>query len=149
VQQFVMCNCIKCFWKVYQHSLKAFDTVAHNKLLHKLLHYGIQSNVHQWNTTWLTCRIQKVLWRGILFLFVSNRLIGSKEIVKKWILEIRTPCMLISYSFLCRCPYYNVWWKHYLIQNSPAVKSVRPQEGHCEKDVKSKVLWMSKKWLWW
>jgi len=33
-----------------------------------------------------------------------------------------------------------------LIQNSPSVKKVcSPQEGHCEKDVKSKVA--DKKWL--
>jgi len=35
--------------------------------------------------------------------------------------------------------------KEYLIQNSPAVKKVRPQKGHTEKDVKSKVA--AKKWL--
>ena len=26
---------------------KAFDTVAHNKLLHRLAHYSIQSDVHK------------------------------------------------------------------------------------------------------
>lgn len=35
---------------------KAIDTVAHSKLLHKLRHYGIQSNTHQWIATWLTPR---------------------------------------------------------------------------------------------
>ena len=34
--------------------------------------------------------------------------------------------------------------KNYLIQNSPAVKSVQPQECYWEKDVKSKVA--AKKW---
>ena len=38
---------------------KAFDTVAHNKLLLKLEHYGIQSNTHSWLQTWLTKRTQK------------------------------------------------------------------------------------------
>ena len=40
---------------------KAFNTVAHNKLLLKLVHYGIQSNTHQWIATWLTMRTQKVI----------------------------------------------------------------------------------------
>ena len=43
---------------------KAFDTVAHNKLLLKLAHYGIQSNTHQWIATWLTTRTQKVIVEG-------------------------------------------------------------------------------------
>ena len=43
---------------------KAFDTVAHKKLLHKLSHYGIQSNIHKWITTWLTSRTQRVLVEG-------------------------------------------------------------------------------------
>ena len=43
---------------------KAFDTVAHNKLLLKLEHYGIQLNTHLWLQTWLTKRIQKVVVEG-------------------------------------------------------------------------------------
>ena len=43
---------------------KAFDTVAHNKLLLKLEHYGIQSNTHSWLQTWLTKRTQKVVVEG-------------------------------------------------------------------------------------
>jgi len=39
---------------------KAFDTVAHNKLLMKLANYGIQSNIHKWISTWLTSRTQRV-----------------------------------------------------------------------------------------
>ena len=35
---------------------KAFDTVAHNKLLLKLAHYGIQPHTHQWIATWLTTK---------------------------------------------------------------------------------------------
>ena len=40
---------------------KAFNTVAHKKLLLKL---GIQSNIHKWITTWLTSRTQRVLVEG-------------------------------------------------------------------------------------
>ena len=43
---------------------KAFDTVAHKKLLLKLEHYGIQSNTHLWIQTWLTNRTQKVVVEG-------------------------------------------------------------------------------------
>ena len=43
---------------------KAFDTVAHNKLLLKLSNYGKQSNIHKWITTWLTSRTQRVLVEG-------------------------------------------------------------------------------------
>ena len=45
---------------------KTFYTVTHNKLLHKLCltHYGIQSNIHKWITTWLTSRTQRVSVEG-------------------------------------------------------------------------------------
>ena len=43
---------------------KAFDTVAHNKLLLKLEHLGIQSNTYSWIQTWLTNRTQKVVVEG-------------------------------------------------------------------------------------
>jgi hypothetical protein len=43
---------------------KAFDTVPHAKLLHKLQHYGIRGPVHQWITTFLTNRTMRVLLEG-------------------------------------------------------------------------------------
>ena len=43
---------------------KAFDTVAHKKLLLKLEHYGIHSIIHLWIQTWLINRIQKVVVEG-------------------------------------------------------------------------------------
>jgi len=43
---------------------KAFDTVLHNNLLLKLAHYGMQSCTHQWITTWLTSRHQRVVVEG-------------------------------------------------------------------------------------
>jgi len=43
---------------------KTFDTVSHNKLLLKFARYGIQSCTHQWITTWLTSRHQRVVVEG-------------------------------------------------------------------------------------
>ena len=40
---------------------KAFDTVAHHRLLYKLQWYGIQGKVHQWISNFLTNRHQKVI----------------------------------------------------------------------------------------
>ena len=45
---------------------KAFDTVAHNKLLNKLAHYGIQNSTHKWLSAWLTGRTQRVMVEGVL-----------------------------------------------------------------------------------
>ena len=43
---------------------KAFDTVPHNKLLHKLDHYGIRGPIHKWLTNFLTKRKMRVLLKG-------------------------------------------------------------------------------------
>ena len=43
---------------------KAFDTVAHNKVLDKFAHYSIQSNIHRWISTWLTSRTQRLFVEG-------------------------------------------------------------------------------------
>ena len=43
---------------------KAFDTVPHNRLLHKLDHYGIRASTHLWINTFLTNRTQEVLVEG-------------------------------------------------------------------------------------
>ena len=43
---------------------KAFDTVPHKKLLHKLDHYGIDGNLHKWMATFLTEREQQVVVDG-------------------------------------------------------------------------------------
>ena len=43
---------------------KAFDTVAHNRLLRKLLYYGIQGDTHRWIKNWLTNRTQTVVVEG-------------------------------------------------------------------------------------
>jgi len=39
---------------------KAFDTVSHPKLLHKLLNYGVSGNVHSWIASFLSNRRQRV-----------------------------------------------------------------------------------------
>ncbi|KAK3089266.1 hypothetical protein FSP39_002210 [Pinctada imbricata] len=44
---------------------KAFDTVPHNKLLHKLHQYGIQGNIHIWLTNFLTKRTMRTVVEGI------------------------------------------------------------------------------------
>ena len=40
---------------------KAFDTVPHQRLLKKLYHYGIQGNIYNWISSWLTKRQQRVV----------------------------------------------------------------------------------------
>ena len=46
---------------------KAFDTVLHRKLLHKLSNYGITGPLHQWLTTFLTHRTMNGAWRYLLW----------------------------------------------------------------------------------
>ena len=43
---------------------KAFDTVPHRKLLHKLEKYGIVGNIHTWLTNFLTTRTMRVVLEG-------------------------------------------------------------------------------------
>ena len=43
---------------------KAFDTVPHQRLLVKLKHYGIDSNLHRWISSWLTELTQQVVVDG-------------------------------------------------------------------------------------
>ena len=43
---------------------KAFDTVPHQRLLMKLKHYGIDSDLHRWISSWLTERTQQVVVDG-------------------------------------------------------------------------------------
>ena len=45
---------------IYIDFAKAFDTVSHPKLLHKLKSYGILGKLLQWITAWLTGRSQSV-----------------------------------------------------------------------------------------
>ena len=45
---------------------KAFDTVPHNRLIHKLRAYGITGNVSQWIASFLTRRSQQVSVNGQL-----------------------------------------------------------------------------------
>ena len=43
---------------------KAFDTVPHDKLLHKLEAYGIRGNLHRWIQSFLCNRRMKVVVDG-------------------------------------------------------------------------------------
>ena len=43
---------------------KVFDTVPHNRLLHKLKFSGIRDKIHEWLSIWLTQRIQHVVLDG-------------------------------------------------------------------------------------
>jgi hypothetical protein len=43
---------------------KAFDTVLHKKLLHKLTAYGINDPIHAWLTQFLTARTMQVVLEG-------------------------------------------------------------------------------------
>ena len=45
---------------VYIDFPKAFDTVSHRKLLHKLTNYGITGNILQWFSSFLCDRKQRV-----------------------------------------------------------------------------------------
>ena len=43
---------------------KAFDTVPHDRLLHKIHQYGIRGNIHKWLTSFLTERQMRVQLEG-------------------------------------------------------------------------------------
>ena len=43
---------------------KAFDTVAHIRLLHKIHHYGITGKTNMWIKSWLCNRQQRVVLDG-------------------------------------------------------------------------------------
>lgn len=45
---------------VYIDFAKAFDTVCHNKLIHKMKGYGITGNLLSWHNAFLDCRTQRV-----------------------------------------------------------------------------------------
>jgi hypothetical protein len=43
---------------------KAFDTVPHRRLLHKIQHYGVEGLTNKWIGSWLCQRKQKVVLDG-------------------------------------------------------------------------------------
>jgi hypothetical protein len=51
---------------IYFDLSKAFDSVPHHYLLHKLKSFGINSTLHAWLTSYLTNRLQRVLINGSL-----------------------------------------------------------------------------------
>ena len=50
---------------------KAFDKVAHSRLLYKLDYYGIRGNLHSWLSSFLCGRSQQVVVDGLNHLFVK------------------------------------------------------------------------------
>jgi len=58
---------------VFLNLSKAFDTIDHNILLHKLYYYGIRGKAHDWFCCYLTNRTQQVE--------VSGKLSASKPIL--------------------------------------------------------------------
>ena len=50
---------------LYLDYAKAFDKVAHKRLIHLLKHHGIGGRVVQWIEAWLTNRKQKVVLNGV------------------------------------------------------------------------------------
>jgi ribonuclease P/MRP protein subunit RPP40 len=49
---------------LYLDSSKAFDSVSHHLLLHKLQKYGFHGNLLSWMTSYLTNRRQRVIIEG-------------------------------------------------------------------------------------
>ena len=43
---------------------KAFDTVLHRRLLHKIKHYGVTGSTNRWIESWLCQRQQRVVLDG-------------------------------------------------------------------------------------
>ena len=71
---------------------KAFDTVSHGKLLHKLNQYGVRGPIHSWLTSFLTKRVpQGTVLRPILFLCHINDL---PDAVKSQVRLFADDCLL-------------------------------------------------------
>ena len=49
---------------IIMHFSKAFDTVSHNRLLNKLIRYGIRNKTHNWISNFLKYRKQRVVIGG-------------------------------------------------------------------------------------
>ena len=49
---------------IYLDFAKAFDTVPHQRLLHKLAAYGIKGNIQRWTSEFLSDRSQVVVVNG-------------------------------------------------------------------------------------
>ena len=50
---------------IYTNFIKAFNSVKHRFLLHKLKLFGFSGNLLQWLQSYLTCRLQRVVINGV------------------------------------------------------------------------------------
>ena len=71
---------------------KAFDTVAHNRLLNKLKFYGIQGKIYDWLLIWLTQRTQCVVLDGFSSHYVK---VTSSHVVPQG--TVLGPIMFLLY----------------------------------------------------
>ena len=62
---------------IFMDIAKAFDTVPHNRLRHKLQWYGIVGNAYQWISSFLSDRHQKVVIDNILSDLVPVRVVSG------------------------------------------------------------------------
>ena len=61
-------NHIDC---IYLDFSKAFDSVPHRRMLHKLQAYGIKGNVLRWIDHFLQGRVQRVSVNGVLSMIAA------------------------------------------------------------------------------
>jgi hypothetical protein len=84
---------------------KAFDTVPHDKLLHKLEQYGIKGNIHSWLTNFLALEKSKMAMSTCCHLSCSCR--KSLIVVISWVSQeypdLKPWFIFVSILFFSRC----------------------------------------------
>ena len=89
---------------------KAFDTVAHNRLLNKLKFYGIQGNIYDWLSIRLTQRTQWIVLDGFSYNYIkafahmslcSQIIIHCIQTIEPSALEIEPRSFQLHWSLYC------------------------------------------------